>query len=461
VPLRELALIGIVAVICATAILRPKYGIFGYLWYGLMRPDVLAWIEDDRNIYGFLILLATAIGSLTQLHNLSALFRSTWSRLVIFLQIPIALSVIFAYRLELAWPRYSFFIKMILGLLLVPLLIRTVQDLKVLTLLVAGSLGFIGLKYGVFGVVHGGVELASGYGPVLADNNFVALALAMACPICWFARGLTDSKWIKLMLLAMAGGCIPGVIMTNSRGGALSLGVGMLLIFLRSRNKLVPVLLIAVCLAGSVYLVQEMFVSRMSTLQDYEDEASAASRLWHLKAALRMSLDYPIFGVGFGGINYAVLSTRYDSMVDGAHVAHNSYAQMLVDSGPIAFLLYVSALFGSILFLGRSAKSLKTTHPELEPLPRALQSGLIVFAFGSTFYSCQRIDLPYLLILMAGVWQELERGLPAVAAAVSPVNPVDSAASAAAPDLSPVAGPVPPPQPAYRASFRALKSAKG
>ena len=253
---------------------------------------------------------------------------------------------------------------------------------------------------------------------MLADNNFVALAFSMLIPLCWYCRAMVSSKWLKLGLTGIIGSAIAAVVMSNSRGGSLAMALGILIVVMRTKRKVGSFLLLAVFLGGAIYLVQDMFVARMSTLQDYQKEGSAESRIIHAKTALNMWMDYPIVGVGFGGYNYGMLSTKYmqDMQVEvngqlKNHVAHNSYLQMLVDSGPLAFLLYTGALIYAIVWLGRSAKRMKRLRPDLQLIPRAIQIPLIAFAFGSAFYSCQRMDIPYMFLMCAGSWYGIERNL--------------------------------------------------
>lgn len=460
--IREALLIGMVVILAAIALVRPKIGLLAYIWYGLMRPDVLAWVEDERNIHSLILFIATAAGSLRYLPRVTALFQAPFNWLVILLQIPLGMSVLFAFQPELCYVRYNMYIKMILALLLIPILIETVEDMRNLVLVFAFSLGFVGMKYGIYGVIHGGVELARGYGPMLADNNFVALALAMVIPFAWYAFQLAPYPY-RLLGLVIAGASISGIVMTNSRGGSLAMGLGLLYIALRSKHKIAVLAIVVACLAGSVYLVQDMYIERMSTLTEYEEESSAMSRIHHLRAALQMWKDYPILGVGFGGTNYAVLSRNYSQDVTGRHVVHNSYAQMLVDSGLIAFLLYTGALFLSIWWAGRSAKRLRALKSPYEVIPRAIQSALLVFALGSAFYSCQRMDLPYMLILMTGAWYPIEKQL--VAAQLARVAtpgfsqfPVSAAPAETAPAAGPSLGLADTAMPKQFARFRDLRT---
>src|SRR5262249_54088483 len=148
--------------------------------------------------------------------------------------------------------------------------------------------------------------------------------------------------------------------------------------------------------------VRDQYFARMGTLGNVHEEASAESRLIHADTALKMWLDYPLLGVGFGGLNYAALAPRYMEQTNeelANHVVHNSYLQMLIDSGVFAFIFYVALLFYGILWLGASAARMEAIGSKLRAIPLAIQGPLTVFALGSTFYSCQRMDLPYLFLM--------------------------------------------------------------
>jgi O-antigen ligase len=152
-----------------------------------------------------------------------------------------------------------------------------------------------------------------------------------------------------------------------------------------------------------IYLVKDVYFARMATLPNYEEEGSAASRIRYAKAAFEMWKDYPLLGVGFGGRNYSARTGEYLGW-KSVHGVHNSYLQMLVDSGIFAFLLYVGLLFGSIAWLGFSAARTRREHPGLECIPIAIQVALITFSVGGTFGSAQRYDFSYFLFMCGASW---------------------------------------------------------
>jgi probable O-glycosylation ligase (exosortase A-associated) len=415
--IREAIFLPLIGAICLAAPFWPRIGLYGYLWFGIMRPDLLAF-ADGKYLYSLALAVCTAIGAIRHVGRGALWLRNPFCLLLLLLQVPVGLSVAAAVQPELSSERYQAYIRMILVLLLIPLLIAEAQDCRRLLLVMAASLGFLALKFGVYGVIHGGADLNSGFGEMLADNNFLALALAMAIPLCWHCRAFTSSSVMRTAWIAVIGSAMAAIVMTSSRGGSVAMLAGLLFVFLRNRRSVVPLLLIIAFLAGAIHLVQDRYLRRMQTLENVHQEASAESRLQHVAIALKMAKDYPLLGVGFGGFNYSALVPQYieeDNPQLTNHVAHNTYLQMLVDSGIFAFLLYVGLLFYVIVWLGRSAARMKALDSDnarkYEAIPLAIQGSLIVFAVGSTFYSCQRMDLPYVFLMAAAAWRAIESQL--------------------------------------------------
>jgi O-antigen ligase len=220
-----------------------------------------------------------------------------------------------------------------------------------------------------------------------------------------------------MMLLGMAACAGITLISTNSRGNSLACGLVLLLITFRSKYRMAG--LIGICLVlilPGLYLVGDRYLERMSTLKDVESDNSAWSRVVFAEAAIRMWSDYPLLGVGFGEENYVFLSDQYlDPGVAGRKV-HNTYLQMLVDSGIFAFLIYTALLWGTIWWLGRSIKKMNRLRPEWAAYPLMIQSSLIAFAIGSTFYSRGDFELCYMLLMAAGAWYSIQESLTTEAA---------------------------------------------
>jgi probable O-glycosylation ligase (exosortase A-associated) len=381
-----------------------------------MRPDDLAWVTHQYR-FSLAIAATTVFGSVRFLGSAGTVLSRSICRWFLALQIPIAVSVVFAVVPELSFnpsngsDRYSEFIRISFMALLIPLLVQSLEHLRQLLLVIGLSLGFWGVKLGLFGLAHGGVMMANSSLESGMDNNTLALAISMGMAVCWYARYFPGcTRWMRWGLLGVVFSSTAAIVMSNSRGSSLALVAVFLSIVLRSKRKLGTLLVLTVFGGLAVYSVWDAYMARMSTLQNYEQEASAASRIDHAKAAFAVWQDYPVFGVGFGGRNYARLAGRHLGR-ENIHVAHNSYVQMLVDCGIFGFLIYVGLLLGTIIWLGVSAARIKRWRAGYESFPRAIQAALISFAVGSTFYSVERLEILYILLMCAAAWRTVEQAL--------------------------------------------------
>jgi putative inorganic carbon (hco3(-)) transporter len=407
VPIRELALILIVLAICCTALFRPKIGLYGYIWFAIVQPDVIAWCEG-KYPFSLGIAITTIIGSLPYLRNFVRSLGIPFVQGILLLQIPLGISILLCEGTFLSPDRYVNFERTTLMILFIPTLMETVEDMRRLVYTFVISEVMLGGRFGAFGLMGGGAMLNQNYGH-LYDNNELALAIVMLIPICWQARAMMTRPWVRMVVLATVGLSSAAVILSNSRGGSLALGMIFLCVILRSRRKVAALVAVVLIIGPTIYLVQDRYFARMATIKSYEDEESAATRVQVWGAALKMWQDNPVFGVGFGNRNFAVRVGRYLNRPDLIIVAHNSYIQMLVDSGIFAFLIYCGLLFGAIFWLGRSARFWQVANPGWERIPIAFQTSLLGYAAGATFYSHQRYDLLYILVMTTAAWYQIQR----------------------------------------------------
>lgn len=401
--MREAALIVVVCLLTAIAPFSPCIGVLSYVWFGLMRPDILAW--TPLTFWSQSLAIGSLIGSLRLWPRAASLVRNPIVCGLILLLAIIVVSAMFAVDPSLSAVPLTAFLKMMVMVLLIPLVIRSQREMKWLLLIMGGSVGFIGFKFGIWGLAQGGAHFNSGIGGFMSDNNTMAAGLAMSIPLCWYGRDLVTSKWAKIGLLVFALGSVSAIIMTHSRGGALALVVTSLVMLIRTRRKVLGVLVLAAAISPAVYMVRETYFDRLETLEHPEEESSARSRIEYAHATLKMWKDYPLLGVGFGTYNQMALWGRYAG-VNGA-VVHNTYLQMLVDSGTGALLVYVTLLWGSIIWLGVSVRQMRRNRPGLEIYPAALQASLVAFAVASTFLSQVRFDFIYILLAATASWREV------------------------------------------------------
>ncbi len=408
---REVLVALITLVLCIVALVRPRIGLYGFVWYSLMRPEYLAY-SNGSIPYSPALAACVLLGSLRHFVEFPAILRNPVSRTLVLLQIPIVISVFLALVPALCYERFFAYERTIIMVLLIPVLIRTVEQIRTLFLVIAISLGVIGLKIGVEVLAHGGYHITNGY--AFMENNQLAATLAMIIPFLWYTRQTVESKPLRLAFLAMLFGSISTVILTTSRGGSLAMLTALLLMISRSRNKVRNFALLALCMTPVLFVFGSEFLARMETLKDPTAESSAYSRLVMYRAALRASQDYPLHGVGFGNLNFIRIYPRYvndESVAELGIKVHETYLQMLIDTGIFGLLLFVYLLFGTIYRMWRSQKVCRIHFPGTEIYPLAIMTSLIAAAQYGLTGGIERYDLLYIILMCGASWHAAQGNL--------------------------------------------------
>jgi len=412
--LRYLVVVATVVGLCVLSPLKPVFGVYGYYWFAMMRPDILAWAGPNR--YSFFLAAATLFSNTPAiLRNLPRLALNPILRKLVALLLLITISVITAVDPSLCTERYLLFLRIFLMAIVIPLAIQTMQELQWFFVVVAGSLGLLGAKFGLYGLRHGGVQIDQGYGGFLSDNNTLALAFAMNIPLCWFARHLVPWKLARLGFAALSLLCLCAVVFSHSRGGILAAAAAILLILLSEKRKVLALLMLALAGGAVSYLVWDSISNRMATLKDPLAEDSARSRIiLATYAAPRMWLDYPFFGVGFTEANEQRLVFKYVppeyAAAYAGKVLHNNWLQILVDSGIFAFVVYMWLLLGTGLQTWFAAKKIAASESmKKAAIPFAISVSLGTFLVGATFLSRTTFDLFYVLLCSAAAWMEIRK----------------------------------------------------
>jgi putative inorganic carbon (HCO3(-)) transporter len=159
-------------------------------------------------------------------------------------------------------------------------------------------------------------------------------------------------------------------------------------------------------LVVGVMFMPESWTSRMDSIQTFEQDSSAMSRLYAWKTMWTLALDRPLVGGGFGADNAVVYAlyapARVGDYLGGAiFVAHSIYFQALGEHGFPGLFLYL--LLG--VFTWRKASRLaKQTRADPEfgawvpLLMRMTQASLAGFAVGGAFLSLMYFDLVYYIV---------------------------------------------------------------
>jgi probable O-glycosylation ligase (exosortase A-associated) len=389
-----------------------------------MRPQDMAWGASRELPLSQWVAIALLIGLVLSAGRERILTLKPQTILLILLAGWITLSTILAVVPEMAEEIYGNYWKAILMTLLVTGLARDRQRLRLLLLLIVFSIGFLGAKRGLFGLVRGGARFDDGPGGFMSDNNSFALALNMVLPLLVGLAIVEKEKIVRIAAGVAAALCLLTILFTFSRGGFLTLiVVGGLLIW-RSKRRVVVAGLLALGLSGFLFLTSEQltgqYAERARSIQNYEEDGSAQGRLNAWTTSWRVFLDYPWTGVGPN--NLAAVYQRYSPLEERFRVAHNAFFQLLAECGLPALLFFVGAIGVAWWRLQRLRG--RTADPWVEVQARMLQIAIAAYLVGSMFLNTAYSELIYYLIgLSVGleVVADAEAGAGAAAQEGSPV----------------------------------------
>jgi O-antigen ligase len=152
----------------------------------------------------------------------------------------------------------------------------------------------------------------------------------------------------------------------------------------------------------------------MKTIQSYEEDESAAGRLYFWSLALKMSADNPL---GVGVQNFNNLFDRYDESGGRAfgtgRSVHNSHLQVLTEAGMFGgavwlFLLIYSLVLG-IRIRRRALKSDGPNRLLYAALAEGIVAAFIGFIVGGTFTAIAWNDFTWCLFAILAALDRLSR----------------------------------------------------
>ncbi len=408
--LRGIALLGVLGALIPLAFIRPWTGVLSWTWVGLMNPHRMTWTLEQ-------IPIAMLIGAAT----LAGLFFTTdrrappWTREMVLLAILVVYSLmttVFAWHPEVAWPGWDRFAKIVLFTFVTTMLIWGRQRIRYLLLVIVGSLGFYGVKGGIFSIATGGQYRI--YGPersFIGDNTSIGLALCMLLPLALLSARQEHVRWIRWALYAIFWLSIPAIVFTYSRGALLGLAAVAPFLAWRYKRRGIMLLAAAAIAAGGVYqLAPEKWFERQTTIATYEQSHSAMQRIQAWGVAFNVAVDRPLRGAGFnfeeGGNTARWLS--YANFVEPwartARAAHSIYFQVMGELGLVAFLLYMMLLGGTFLRLHRLGKLERDPHYEwIGTYARAAQIAMVPYLVAGAFLSLAYFDLFYTLVGLSAI----------------------------------------------------------
>jgi putative inorganic carbon (HCO3(-)) transporter len=432
-PVRDLLITATVFMTLPFCFARPWIGILVWSWLAFMNPHRYSWGFAHDFPFAMLVGLATLAGVL--LSSERKPFLWTRETLTLFaLWMWFTLTSVFAMYPDSAWAGWENTAKILLMTMVIVPLFQDRRKLRLLLLVIAGSLGFFGVKAGLFVMGTGGQFMVLGPpDSFIETNNEVALALNMALPLLHYLAREEPRPWLRRVLRIAFGLTALAVPFTYSRGGLLGLVLVLSLLFLSARGRLLLLPVAVAAVVAFTWFAPQQFFDRVETLQEYQLDESANLRFMSWQVAYKIALDRPIFG---GGFRVFIERATYDIYLPEyprafGHDAHSIYFNLLGEHGWIGLGLFVLLIGFTMATLWRIRRRYRGSvqHGWAADYARMLQVSLSAYLVNGAFLSVAYFDLAYTLVILAPI-------LGAVAAA--------EAAEPAAHGVAPAtAGPVP------------------
>ena len=407
--LRDLIILGVVFISLPFCFMRPWIGILVFSWLGYMNPHKYAWGIATNFPLAIIVAVPTLIGFAVTKDKEKFPFERE-STVIILLWITFTISSFFSFYPQLAWDMWQKTSKiLIMSLITIPLFLDR-KRLKYLMLTISLSLGFLGVKGGIFSIIHAGQWNVRGpEGTFIAGEGDFGLALNMVLPILFYLVKEEENKKLKLLLYSTFVLTIVSVIFTYRRGAFLGLAAVILLLAVKSRKKIFGAAVLSMVLIIAPYFITETWTNRMETIKEYEQDTSAMGRINAWKMAFNVAKDRPLIGAGFDGLSLTTKVNYSPNPSETAGDVHSIYFEVLGEHGFIAFGLFVFLLLFCLFSLKKIKKRLEGIHSAewLRNYSDMLQISLIAYMVGGVFLGRAYFDLFYHLVAIIVVLKVL------------------------------------------------------
>jgi putative inorganic carbon (hco3(-)) transporter len=400
-------------------LVRPFYGLLVYAWVSYMYPQMYMWSFAQYLPGAKLMAGATIAGAVIKGDIDVAPLRRPEMVAMMLLLLCFSVSTVLSTNPELAWPKWQEVSKVVVMGLVSSVFLTTQRRLRLFLIVVAFSLGFYGVKGGLFSVITGGTNMVGGAGTsVLAANNAIGLALNMALPLMWYLAQ-EEQGWMKRFLQTGFFLTIPAVMFTYSRASAITLGAILTVLLFRSRRRFLLIAVLAVGGLVAIPRIPDKWWDRQETTLTYEEDGSAMSRIDVWKMSWRIAWDNPLAGVGFE-FQTNELFEKYDpeyiTHYGRKYNTHSIYFAILTSHGFPSFLVF-SAMIGLTYTTCRRVRRRVRGHPELKwcgTYCHIVTVGLLAFLINGAFVNMEYFDLPYHFVAVAACLSVMcERALAA------------------------------------------------
>jgi probable O-glycosylation ligase (exosortase A-associated) len=400
--MRSYAFLGVYLGLLAPALVQPFVGALLWCWISFMNPHREVWGFATSLPYAMLIFGAIIVGCIIAREPRRIEPNGVTVLFVVFAVVMTLTSLTTIGPWDLTWRRWDATIKIVVGALMVSVLLTDRRRIHALVWLMVISIGYYGVKGGIFTVMTGGGHKVLGPADsMIADRNHMAVALLVSIPLMNYLRLQSRHYMVRLGFVFAMGSTLLGAVGSQSRGALLALCATGAVLWWRSKQKIVTAILLVCAAAAILAFMPESWSARMNTMLNYEEDASSMGRIRIWWASWLLALKYPLTGVGFRSMYHQHIVDMVAPDVR-ARAVHSIYFETLGEHGFPGFFVWIALTVAGAWYAHRLMKLTKG-RPDLSwagDLGRMVQVSMVAYLAGGAFLSLAYWDYYWMLLIV-------------------------------------------------------------
>ncbi|WP_419825798.1 putative O-glycosylation ligase, exosortase A system-associated [Sphingomonas sp.] len=421
--MRDLAFVGFLLLLVAGGFRRPFVWVLGYAYVDIVAPQRLSYYLLN-SVPLSLIFFVLAVGGWLALEDKRDTRFTGRQAIMIALLAWCGYTTFTADFPLAAIEKWGWVWKALVFAIFLPFTLRTrlrIEALAVFMVLCAATIVIVG---GIKTLASGG-----GYGMLnlMVENNAglyegstistVAIAIVPLILVLMKHGTIFPDDWrARLFCLALVFACLLIPIGTQTRTGLICIGLLAVMMLRDSKRRVLWIGAMAAMVACAVPFLPKSYTERMNTIQGYQADQSASTRIAVWKWTWGYVQDHPAGG-GFdaylgnkltinlaetkGAAGGSAVTTSVEH--DAARAFHSAYFEMLGEQGfpglGLWALMHLAGLFRLELLRRRFRRSAEPDDQWIAPLATALQHGHVIYLVGASFIGIA--FQPFVLMLVA------------------------------------------------------------
>ncbi|PWS39203.1 putative O-glycosylation ligase, exosortase A system-associated [Falsiroseomonas bella] len=386
----------------APALVQPFLGALLWSWIAFMNPHREVWGFATNLPYAMTIFLAMLVACVIAKEPKRFDANGVTVLLLLFAAIFTLTTITGIGPSEVMWRRWEANTKVVIGALLVASLLTTRRRIHAMVWLMVISIGYYGVKGGIFtAMTGGGFRVMGPPDTMIADRNHMAVALLVSVPLMNYLRLHSRHYIARLGLLAAMGLTLLAAVGSQSRGALLALGATAAVLWWRSKKKVVSAIVLFGCILAILAFMPDSWALRMNSILDYDSDASAMGRLRIWWASWLIALQYPLTGVGFRAMYYQHIVNLVAPDVN-ARAVHSIYFEVLGEHGFPGFFVWLGLTVAGIYYAQRLMR-ITRDRPDLAwagDLGRMVQVSIVAYLAGGAFLSLSYWDYYWMILIV-------------------------------------------------------------